>query len=238
MRLDRLCGVARAAGFETTCRAQPRRQPAMPKVQRAHEPGNSPRTTRSHQPKSELLSFSSLAMARDCARRTPPSCHGVVLCVLARASVRSSAEIKAPLSVIWEHLRRAITTRSQASGKESRRRRNHSRTARLIRFRSTALPTRRLALIPIRLGSPGVTGSIRNTNSPDATRRPLRETRSNSLESRRRSARPRRPVRPSTTISTPRWWPGACAPWHAGALELRDRSESSYARGNHASEAV
>ncbi len=49
--------------------------------------------------------------------------------------------------------RRAITTKSRLSPRSRRRARNHSRIRRLKRFRTTALPTFRLAVIPIRLSA-------------------------------------------------------------------------------------
>jgi hypothetical protein len=47
----------------------------------------------------------------------------------------------------------------------------------LMRLRTTAFPTRRLALIPTRLRSPQALGVMSMTNSALAARRPSREIR-------------------------------------------------------------
>lgn len=108
--------------------------------------------------------------------------------------------------------RLAITTTSRPGGRSQRRRRNHSRTSRLNRFRCTAFPTFRLAVIPSRLGSrrgaraafssgpsdsgrPSLRRHVSTTRSWLARRRPWRSTRRKSRESRKRSACWKRPVR-------------------------------------------
>ena len=79
-------------------------------------------------------------------------------CCFARAKVLSSAIATEPFSVSRLALLRAITTRSTFPGSDSRSRRNQSRTRLLMRLRTTAFPTRRLALIPTRLRSPQAFG--------------------------------------------------------------------------------
>jgi hypothetical protein len=115
---------------------------------------------------------------------------------------------------------RAITTRSTESVNDSRFWRNHSLTARLIWFLTTAFPTRRLTVTPRRLHSVTRDASgaaMSTTKSRVAWRFPDRPIRRNSLELRIRSVRPKRPVRPITAISTGSWQRGACGPSLCGA---------------------
>jgi hypothetical protein len=97
-----------------------------------------------------------------------------------------------------------MTSRSSASS--ARCLRNHSRIRRLKRFRHTAFPTLRLAVRPRRLPpkSPkrplsiyfSSIGNVMTTSSACARRFPPRITRRKSRESRSRSDRRKRPVRP------------------------------------------
>jgi len=118
--------------------------------------------------------------------------------VLSRASSSRSGR-RAPA-------RLAITTTSRSSPRSSRRYRNHSRNRLLNRFRTTAFPTFRLAVMPSRLRLRKLDsnslesllfirlGVVITTNSLDARRRPRRKTRLKSLESRSRSDGWKRPV--------------------------------------------
>lgn len=73
----------------------------------------------------------------------------------------------------------AITTTSRPGSSSLRRRRNHSRTRRLNRFRRTAFPTLRLAVIPSRRESAPRSGARRPSllafSSIPLARKPLRQ---------------------------------------------------------------
>lgn len=88
---------------------------------------------------------------------------------------------------------RAITTISRWVGMISRCRRNHSRMRRLTRFRTTAFPTRRLAVIPsLARGASSRAAAASTTKAAAGARVPSRDTRWKSRLSRSRSQRRRR----------------------------------------------
>ena len=128
-----------------------------------------------------------------------------------RSKVESSPNSFESLISIWSSDsaapdRRAITTRSRSVANSDRRDLNQARIRRLKRLRTTAFPTFRLAVIPSRdPGCPEVlnildlldfttTGAVIKTISRCACRRPRRNTRRKSRESRSRSDRRKRPV--------------------------------------------
>jgi hypothetical protein len=131
--------------------------------------------------------------------------------------------------------RRAITTRSRSASKLSLLWRNHSRIQRFTRFRSTAPPTRRLAVMPSLgpLEAISTRAATSTTKSRDAARRPSAAKCRKSRASRRRSARRKRAI----AGDTPTWRGlrrrGAFAPWFAGASAPRGHPSSSTGRETH-----
>ena len=92
---------------------------------------------------------------------------------------------------------RPITTTSIPLRSFRREWRNHSRTRRFTRLRTTAPPTFRLTVIPSRCGDPlpaGVRGETSSTKAGSATRCPSRPTLLNSLGLSNRSPRRNGPV--------------------------------------------
>lgn len=90
--------------------------------------------------------------------------------------------------------RRTITTRSNGDGQSARVARNASRTSRLARFRTTAFPTRRDAVMPSRgFSHPGGQGAIRKMKPGATTRPPASWTRVKSERFRSRSHALKRP---------------------------------------------
>lgn len=132
----------------------------------------------------------------------------------------------------------ATTTQSFPLGRFSWWVRNHSRTRRFTRLRTTDPPTRRLTVRPRRAGasaSPSNRSATRRTNDRDAIRVPSRETRRKSLEDRRRSARRKRSLPPATVTSTASRPPGACGPSRAAARAPSAHPGSSCGIGIHGS---
>ena len=98
---------------------------------------------------------------------------------------------------------RPITTRSIPGRSRGRAPRNHSRTCRLTRLRTTAEPTFRLTVMPSRCRESSSLlerGATRSTKAGSTTRRPSRLTRPNSLDRSSRSARRNCPVGPGTRL--------------------------------------
>jgi hypothetical protein len=110
---------------------------------------------------------------------------------------------------------RALTTKSMRSRISPRVVRNHSRTARLTRFRTTAFPTLRLTLIPRR--RPLAPSATQRIKAVDAARLPHCRTCRYSLGKRIRSARPKRPVARLTATWTASLLRGASGPLSGGA---------------------
>jgi len=109
--------------------------------------------------------------------------------------------------------------------------RNHSRIPRLTRFRTTALPTFLLTVIPSR--QPVSPRAIKMTKQFEETRRPWRPISRYSLETRIRSARPKRPVPVSTSTWTESRLRDAFGSLSAGASGLLAPHGSSCERENH-----
>lgn len=213
--LDRGGRIAGAARLEPACGAEQRRQVPMPEVQYRHEDvsdHSAPLALMSARicdielsrclgADIHLLAFEGPdvgtgALGLDRATRPPVDRAELDPCLRIR-DASASSESAMPRLSSCEAPDRAITTMSTSPGRLPRRRRNHSRTPRFRRLRTTAFPTRRLALIPTRRlpgaqPGPGVATSI--TKVFPATRRPVREIRRKSRESRRRSGRENRPV--------------------------------------------
>jgi hypothetical protein len=132
-----------------------------------------------------------------------------------------------------------ITTRSIPDSNSYRECRNHSRTQRFSRLRTTASPTFRLIVMPSRcdpsLGSAGL-GATSSTKAGSTTRRPprpMRPMRLYSEDRRTRSPRRSRPVGPGIGLlrrrgdSQPRAALGPSAAQHrASALRLHTRAEA------------
>jgi hypothetical protein len=117
-----------------------------------------------------------------------------------------------------------------------RARRNHSRTWRFTRLRTTAPPTRRLAVIPSR-GPPDPAsrrGAARKTNARTTVRRPRRETSWNSLDRRSRSSARKGPVGSTTPTSRASSPPAACVPSLDVASATPGPPQSSSATGTRA----
>jgi hypothetical protein len=134
---------------------------------------------------------------------------------------------------------RPITTRSMPRRSSGRALRNHSRTRRLMRLRTTAPPTLRLTVIPSLcslISWPLGPGATRSTKPGPTARRPSRPTRPNSEDRRSRSSRRSRPVGPNTGLLRRS---GDCHPLaalrtppaqhRAAALGLHPLPESVYA---------
>jgi len=94
------------------------------------------------------------------------------------ATTQFQARAPAPL--------RAITTKSVAGGKAARRRRKNSRTRRLMRFRTTELPTLPLTVIPSRVSSLSF-GQLITTKCAVWTLTPARDSLRNSARLLRRA---------------------------------------------------
>lgn len=172
MGLDSLPRIAGATGLEATRGAKPGRDPCVPEIKQGHQPLRKPHPDAN--PIDEVIRGGPGRFGRGVGMLG----QGVVFhCCFARAKVLSSAIATEPFSVSRLALLRAITTRSTFPGSDSRSRRNQSRTRLLMRLRTTAFPTRRLALIPTRLRSPQSLGVMSMTNSALAARRPSREIR-------------------------------------------------------------
>ena len=208
----------------------------MPGAEKEHEnEGDSPRNggTRTF---SGCREGSRGRAARAHDAPAPGRFDAVPLRTAERAIRRASPSSSAPISALPSCAAgpRAITTRSRDNGRAARRRRNHSRTPRFTRFRTTAFPTRRLALSPSRCApgsAPGPLAATTTTNARPEIRRPSRETRRKSRGSRTRSDRRKRPVVGVTATSKRPRRPDACAPSSAAASGRSGPRASSSARG-------
>ena len=172
MGFDSLPRIAGATGFEATRRAEPGRDPCVPEIKQRHQSLRKPHPC--------AHSIDEIIRGGSGGSRRGVGIHGQEVafhCCFARAKVLSSAIATEPFSTSRLALLRAITTRSTFPGSDSRSCRNQSRTRLLMRLRTTAFPTRRLALIPTRLRSPQAFGVMILTNSALAARRPSREIR-------------------------------------------------------------
>ncbi len=185
--------------------------------------------TRTHPRRNHLL------VSTDRVHRYPP-CPASSSHLFHRFMSRSETSISLSIpqiSAVESFLtpRRAITTTSAGRPKDPRLYRNHSRTARLTRFRPTALSTRRLTVTPRRVLStpePRLDGAMRITNGHDTTRSPTRETRWKSRRLKSRSTRPKRPVRGHTATLTDSQLRGVFAPFPAAASKSHDHYVNSF----------
>lgn len=110
-------------------------------------------------------------------------------------STTTSASVRLPTAC------RTITTTSTASGQNSRVARKASLTRRLARFRSTALPTRREAVIPIRGPSARSLARIKKMKPDEITRCPESWMRRKSERFRTRLRAEKRPLGPLTGVT-------------------------------------
>lgn len=176
--LDRLDREARAARLEATGRTQPRRHHRLIEMDQAHRAG-APGPADSAIPAGKRLGHLRSSRASSWLTRSASSSW---------IDPEGTSAARG----------RAITTRSKGP-RPLRALRNHSRTWRLTRFLVTAFPTRRLTVRPRRGCDPRL-GVASNTNCRPATRRPVRPTLRKSRDSRRRSAREKRPVEHCTGL--------------------------------------
>lgn len=163
--LDRQLGIARAARLESTRRRQPGRdQGAIGAKQEYTEPAG-------HRRRCAAQSSTTPAL-RARRHRTPP---------ISLPESRAASE-------------RPITTRSTPPTRHRRERRNHSRTRRFTRLRTTARPTFRLTVTPSRSRPPWLPAlrpisATSRTKAGSAARLPSPLTRLNSLDLSNRSPR-------------------------------------------------
>ncbi len=175
------------------------------------------------------------------APRSPERAAMVPRCAMRGAASRHSSSTAA--SDPGASGRRTITTRSNGEGQSERVARKASRTSRLARFRTTALPTRRDAVIPSRgFSDPGGQGAIRKMKPGATTRPPPFCTRMKSERFRSRSHALKRPFGrrvPGIAASTPatsssrRSLTDASAHGGGGSAIRLARPSSPYEHGSH-----
>ena len=187
MPLDRLRRISRAAGLESTRGPEGRGQGDL------------------------------IAANRDADRSLEPARigipHDASTARFSRPESCRSSSSNASRVAGW----RAITTTSHDRPQSARARRNHSRIRRFTRFRATAFPTRRLAVMPSREGRSAPRMDVTMTKALDTARRPCCATCSYSLDRSRRSVRRKRPVATATATSRGSRRRSACGPWRGAA---------------------
>lgn len=203
---DRLPGVGRAGRQEATRRRKRRRDPGL--IERDEpcrcSPGNAAHLSRS------LL---------------PPAGTPAAAARKASATARRSV---APVRALRSRV--TTMTRSVPGGKTLRCRRKCSRSDRLMRFRTTAVPARRPTFKPKRTPPRCPAEATCRTNGPELRRRPAVSARRNSTAPRTRAARGKRACPRSLGVRLS----GAAALWPAAASARSARRECSSALGTRA----